>query len=146
MFSSRGEASMQVVTCEVCGKRVARYVCQECGRKICETCLEPHTWVCSDCYSRLKREAPPMLEAPSWSLPFKLFLVGFFLIFIGILFIMITAILSGAPTSVGGLIWIIPLPPIIFGVGPYPIWAIVLAVAITVLGIVLFFALRRRPR
>ena len=136
---------MAVVTCEVCGKRAARYVCQECGRKTCETCLEPRTWVCSDCYSRLKREAPPMLEAPSWSLPLKLFLVGFFLIFIGILFIMITAILSGAPTTFGTVIFVGPVP-IILGAGPYSLWAILLAVALTVLGIVLFFALRRRPR
>jgi len=139
MFSSRGEANMAAVACEVCGKRAARYVCQECGRKVCETCLEPHTWVCSDCYSRLKR------EAPSWSLPLKLFLVGFFLIFIGMIFIMITAVLSGAPTTFGTIIFVGPVP-IILGAGPYSLWAIVLAVAITVLGIILFFTLRRRPR
>ena len=145
MFSSRGEAGMAVVTCEVCGKRAARYVCQECGRKVCETCLEPHTWVCSDCYSRLKREIPRMLDAPSWSLPLKLFLVGFFLIFMGMIFIMVTAIISGAPTNFGAIIFVGPVP-IILGAGPYSLWAILLAVALTVLGIVLFFALRRRPR
>ena len=77
---------MQVRTCEVCGKRSARYVCQECGRKVCEVCLEPRTWICSDCYNRLKSEIPtPAVEAFTWSTPFKLFLLGFLTIVVGMI-------------------------------------------------------------
>lgn len=136
---------MQVGACEVCGKRSARYVCQECGRKVCEVCLEPRTWVCSDCYSRLKPGAPaPTVEAFTWSTPFKLFLLGFLIIFVGVIVMMIAAVFLGA--SAGAMIWILPFPPVIVGVGPhlYSIWMAILAVAVVVLGVVVFFALRKR--
>ncbi len=57
---------------------------------------------------------------------------------------MIASIFLGA--SAGAMIWILPFPPVIVGAGPnlYPIWVAVLAVAVVVLGIVVFFALRRR--
>lgn len=136
---------MQVRICEVCGKRSARYVCQECGRKVCEVCLEPRTWICSDCYNRLKSEIPtPAVEAFTWSTPFKLFLLGFLTIFVGMIVMMIASISLGA--SAGAMIWILPFPPVIVGAGPhlYLIWVAVLAVAVVVLGVVVFFALRRR--
>ena len=44
----------------------------------------------------------------------------------------------------GGLVWIPPLPPIGFGVGSYVFWMMILGVAVTVLGIVLFVVLRNR--
>lgn len=136
---------MQVRTCEVCGKRSARYVCQECGREVCEACLEPRTWVCSNCYSRVKLEAPaPTVEAFTWSTPIKLFLLGFLIIFVGMIVMMIAAIFFGA--SAGAMIWILPFPPVIVGAGPYlySMWVAVLAVAVVVLGVVVFFALRKR--
>ncbi len=133
---------MQVRPCNICGKRAARYVCQECGHEVCEMCLEPQTWVCSDCYSRLKPEAPA-LEAFPLSTPFKLFLLGFSLIFIGMIFMMITAILSGAPATMGTIIFVGPIP-IILGAGPYSIWAIILAIVLTILGVILFVTLRKQ--
>lgn len=134
---------MPVKTCEVCGKRVARYICQECGREVCQFCFEPNTWVCSDCCDHLKRETL-VLESFQWSIPFKLFLLGFILMFVGIIVMMIAAVLFGASAGAGAVIWIFPLPPIGFGTGPYAFWVILLGVALTVLGLILFIVLRKR--
>jgi len=134
---------MQVKLCKICGKRAARYVCQECGSQVCEVCLDPHMWVCSECYKRLRPEIAVM-KPFSWSMPLKLFLLGFLLAFVGIVFVMVAGFFSGGS---GGLIWVLPFPPIIFGVGwPYPVWAVVLVVALTALGVVLFVLFRRQAR
>jgi len=132
-------------TCEVCGRRAARYVCQECGRRVCGVCLEPHGWVCLTCLERLRGEAAALpSEALPWPAPFKLFLLGFLLILIGMVFMVIAAVFLGA--SAGAVIWILPLPPIILGVGQYPVWTIILGVVLTILGAALFLTLRRRKR
>jgi len=136
---------MQVKKCEVCGKRTARYICQECGLEVCQFCFEPNTWVCSDCYNSLKRETSA-LESSQWSTPFKLFILGFILMFTGIIVVMIATVLFGTPVGAGTFIWIFPFPPIVFGTGPYAFWAILLSVALTVLGLVLFIRLRKRAR
>ena len=137
-------SSMHVRQCEICGKRASRYVCQECGRQVCERCLEPHMWICSECYNRLRPKAPVM-KPLSWSMPLKLFFLGFLLIFIGIVFIMITSIFFEVPISIGTVIFVGPIP-IVLGAGPYSIWAIILAVALTALGIGLFILLRKQAR
>jgi len=136
---------MQVKACEICSKRAARYVCQECGREVCQFCFEPNTWFCSNCYNRLRGEnsAP---ESFPWQTPFKLFLFGFVLMFIGMVVMMVATVFFGASVSTGTLIWIPPLPPIGFGVGPYPFWVILIALAFTIFGLVLFIMLRRRAR
>jgi len=135
------EVWMQVRTCEICGKHVARYVCQECGREVCQFCLEPNTWVCIDCYHSLKQEIP-VLEIFPWSTPFRLLLFSFLLIFIGTIFILIASILPGV-YSIGAIIFLGPIP-IIIGAGPHLIWASLLAFALTILGIVLFITFRKR--
>jgi len=134
---------MQVKTCEVCDKRAARYICQECGRGICQFCFEPATWICLDCSNSLER-GTSALESFQWSTPFKLFLLGFVLMFVGMVVIMIAVVLFGASMDVGTIIWIFPLPPIGFGTGPYALWAILLVVALTVLGLFLFIMLRKK--
>ena len=136
---------MRVKACEICGKRAARYICQECGREVCRFCFEPSTWFCLDCYNSLKREAP-VLESFPWPTPFKLFLLGFVLMFVGMVVMVIAAVFFGASVGAGVSIWIPPLPPIGFGVGPYAFWAILLAVALAILDLVLFITLRRRAR
>lgn len=136
---------MQVKTCEICGKHTAKYICQQCGREVCQFCFEPNTWICSDCYSNLKRETSA-LEPFQLSTPFKLFLLGFVLMFAGIIIVMIATVLFGTSASAGAVIWIFPLPPIGLGTGPYAFWAILLGVALTVLGLVLFIKLRKRAR
>lgn len=132
---------MRVRTCEICGKRVARYVCQECGREVCQFCLEPNTWVCLDCYHSLKQETPT-LEVFPWPTPFKLFLLSFLLILIGTIFILIASVLPGK-FSIGAIIFLGPIP-IILGAGPHLIWVIILAFALTVLGVIMFITLRKR--
>jgi len=136
---------MQVKACEICGKRAARYICQECGREVCQFCFEPNTWFCLHCYNRLKRETL-VLESFPWPTPFKLFLLGFVLMLVGMIVMMIAAVFFGASVGAGVSIWILPFPPIGFGVGPYAFWAILLAVALAILGLVLFITLRRRAR
>ncbi len=135
---------MRVKACEICGQRTARYVCQECGREVCEACLGPHTWICSDCYGRVKREAPAFEAIPwsTWSTPFKLFLLGFLLIFVGMIFVIIAAVVFGTSTTFGAVIFVGPIP-IVLGAGPHSLWAIVLAVALTIFGVILFLVLRR---
>jgi len=139
---------MQPPTCQICGKRPARYVCQECGREVCQICLEPHMWVCLTCYEKLRQKTPPLPKeisgVPFWPLPFKLFLLGFLLIFIGMILVIIASVFWGV--SAGAMIWIMPLPPIFLGAGPrpYTAWAIILAIILTILGAVLFITLRKR--
>ena len=107
-------------------------------------------WLCSGCYNRLRREVPTLVketpEAPIWPTPFKLFLLGFLLIFVGTVFMIVAAVLFGA--SVGAMIWVLPLPPIILGGGPhpYPILLFFLAVALTIVGVTLFLVLWRQRR
>jgi len=133
---------MHVKSCKICGKRAARYVCQECSRTVCEICLKPNTWFRSDCYSRLKGAAPTLEYTRSATL-FKLFLVGFFLILVGVIFVMIAAVLFGDTASFGGIILVGPIP-IIFGAGPNYFWAIILALFLTILGIVIFILMRKK--
>jgi len=141
---------MQPTACQICGKRPARCVCQECGREVCQVCLEPHTWVCLPCYEKLRQKTPPLPREISgvsfWPLPFKLFLLGFLLTFIGMILVMIASIFGGA--SAGAVIWIIPFPPIFLGAGPHPYTAlaIILAIILTILGVVLFITLRKQAR
>ncbi|KPV62081.1 MAG: hypothetical protein AOA66_1450 [Candidatus Bathyarchaeota archaeon BA2] len=132
---------MRIRTCEICGKRAARYVCQECGHEVCQFCFEPNTWVCLDCYNHLRREA--QVEAFPWPAPFKLFLLGFILMFIGMILMVIAAVFFGVPAGAGFVVFIPPLPPIGFGAGQYAFFAILLAVALAIV-LILFIMLRRR--
>lgn len=134
---------MHVGRCEVCGKRGAIYVCQECGRQVCERCLESHMWICSECYRRLRPEAP-IIKAFSWSMPLSLFFLGFLLTFVGMVFVMIADFVSDGSA---GFVWILPFPPILVGDGGfYPLWAILFAVAIIVLGVILFVLFRKHAQ
>jgi len=132
--------------CAVCGKRPARYVCQECGRNVCELCLEPQTWLCSECYKRIEREVP-RIETER-ILPFrlsfmKIFIFSFLLIFIGMVILMIAALISGLTDSFSFLLLIGPIP-IVFGTGQYTFWTVVLAIIITIISIVFFIILRKQ--
>ncbi len=126
---------MNVKKCELCGKRAARYVCQECGREVCETCLEPNSWMCLDCYRRINPALPRM--ETKLSIPIKLFILGFLLIFIGIILTVLTPILLGiSEVGAGTIIWIFPFPPIILGAGPLDIGIITL-IFLALIGLVL---------
>jgi len=116
--------------CEICGKSPARYICQQCGRDVCERCLEPHTWLCAECYRNVEKEVPELEEkGVSVSFPFfmKIFLLGFFLIFIGVAVLIATSLIYGMSDSLGIIVFIGPIP-IILGAGRYSLLAIILAI------------------
>ena len=82
-------------------------------------------------------------EATS-SLPLKLFLLGFFLIFAGVVVLVASALLGGdASVSGGAIIFVGPIP-IVLGAGSYSFFAVVLAAVLTVIGFVVFFWMRRQ--
>jgi uncharacterized membrane protein len=83
-------------------------------------------------------------EAPVWTWPIKLFFVGFFLAFIGFIFMMISTLLQGNSSVSGGLVIFVGPIPIILGVGPYAVFAILLAVTLTVVGLIVFLLLRKK--
>jgi len=57
--------------------------------------------------------------------------------------IKVTAVLSGASANFGAIIFIGPIP-IVLGTGPNSIWAIILAIAVTIVGVILFLLLRKQ--
>jgi uncharacterized membrane protein len=133
---------MQVKTCAACRNGSARYVCQKCSRGICEVCFDLQTWLCADCHKSLKPPAQA-LKRLTWPLPLKLFLFGLSLMLTGTLLVVITAIFSGEPFAAGTVIFVGPIP-IIWGTWPYSLWTVILAIVLTILGIVMFIIGRKR--
>jgi uncharacterized membrane protein len=129
---------MQVKTCQICGKLASvTYACKHCKRDVCEACFKHGVDVCSECYNHLKGGMHPL------TFPLKLFLLGFALIFAGMIFLIASSILYGnVQTTTGVVIFVGPIP-IILGSGPYSIFAILLATILTILGIVFFLLLRK---
>ncbi|MFQ6075471.1 MAG: DUF131 domain-containing protein [Candidatus Bathyarchaeia archaeon] len=129
--------------CDICGDRTARYVCQVCGRGVCELCFEPVSWSCVSCAGQPTKptEGPMWLRMDWFS---KLFLVGFAIIFVGILLMMIGTLLSGVgAVSGGGFILIGPIP-IGFGFGPHSFLILVLALVLTIVSVLLYWMATRR--
>lgn len=133
--------------CEVCGERASRYVCQGCGRAVCELCIEPHTWLCPDCYGRRVREPTPSENieeiAPPIPSAIKLFFIGFMLVFIGVIVLMLTVLLSGITRSFGLILLLGPIP-IIFGAGENVTPLLIVAAILTIICIAIFIILNRR--
>jgi len=78
-----------------------------------------------------------------WSVPLRLFLVGFFLMFLGIVVLIVATALHGdTSVSVGAVVFIGPIP-IVLGAGPYAFFALLLAVILTIVGFIVFFWLRK---
>ena len=72
-----------------------------------------------------------------------LLIIGFFIIFLGIIILMVAAMLySEGSANFGGVIFIWFIP-IVFGVGPEATWMIIFAIILAVLSIVMFLILRR---
>jgi uncharacterized membrane protein len=72
-----------------------------------------------------------------------LFILGFFIIFLGIIILMVTALLYGKDTvNFGAIIFIGPIP-IIVGAGPEAAWMVLFAVILAVLSIIMFLIMRR---
>ena len=82
-------------------------------------------------------------EAPS-SLPMRLLLFGFVLMFVGVIVIVASVFLGGDENVSGGAIIFVGPIPIILGAGTDAFLAIVLAAVLTVIGFIVFFWMRRQ--
>lgn len=72
-----------------------------------------------------------------------LYLIGFFIIIVGVVLIAVAAILSDKPASFGAFIFIGPFP-FVFGAGPEASWMVLLAVILAILSVVMLLILYRK--
>lgn len=129
---------MEAKVCQLCGTLASiTYVCNLCKRRVCDACFKPEVRVCSECYRRLEKGRPLL------TVPMKLFLLGFVLIFLGMIFLMASSVLSGDVQTTTGIVVFIGPIPIMLGTGPYSVFSVLIAAILTVLGIVFFFLLRK---
>ncbi len=75
---------------------------------------------------------------------FRVLILGFCLIFIGIILLVISLAQNGSG-SIGGVIFIGPIP-IVLGAGPDANWLIIISIVIAVVSLVGFFIFTRRSR
>jgi uncharacterized membrane protein len=69
-----------------------------------------------------------------------LFIIGFFVVLLGVILLVAAAFLFGIKNaSAGGIIWIFPFLPIVFGVGPEAHWLILIAVLLALLCVLMLF-------
>jgi len=136
---------MQIDTCDICGKLTAAlHECRLCKRRVCEEHFKPQRGLCSKCYSRLSQPTGAT-EEETWmsAALFKLFFLGFLLMFAGIVVLIVAAALQGnTSVSIGSVVFVGPIP-IILGAGPYAFFAVLLAAILTIVGFILFFWLRK---
>jgi len=78
------------------------------------------------------------------SLQLKLFLLGFLLMFAGIIVLVIAALLRDGTSISGGLIIIVGFIPIVLGVGPHAFLAVLVATILTIIAFVVFLCLRKQ--
>jgi len=72
-----------------------------------------------------------------------LLIIGFFIIFLGIIVLLVAAMLySEGSTNFGGVIFIWFIP-IVFGAGPEATWMVIFAIILAVLSIIMFLILRK---
>ena len=74
---------------------------------------------------------------------FKLFLAGFFLVFVGMVFLVVATFLQKGTVGFGGMIFVGPFP-IVIGLGSNYLLAVILAIFLAIVMIVLFLLLRRK--
>lgn len=73
---------------------------------------------------------------------FLLFIIGFFMIFVGIAILVVASVLLGGRVDIGGVIFIWFIP-IVFGTGPNATLMVLFAIVLAVLGIIMFLILRK---
>ena len=128
------------ILCELCGKRPAKYVCQECGRRVCQYCFNTYYETCKDCL-KSSSEHIELLSVErgvniNWML--KSMIIGFVIIFLGMLIIIIASLMSISETSGTFFIFIGPFP-IIFGYGPYAPYLLIFGILIFVIFLFFFY-------
>ena len=75
---------------------------------------------------------------------FRLLILGFALIFVGVIVVVGATLLSGNGLSgFGGVIFIGPFP-IVFGAGPDVAWLIAISLVLAVMSLVVFWVMTRR--
>jgi len=135
---------MQMDKCDICGKLTAAlHVCRLCKRRVCEEHFKPQDGLCSLCHSRLSLATQATEETLMSANAFKLFFLGFFLMFVGIVVLIVAAALQGDASASGALIIFIGPIPIVLGAGPHAFLALLFAVILTIVGFVVFFWLRK---
>jgi uncharacterized membrane protein len=82
-------------------------------------------------------------EATGGSRVLALFVLGFFIVLLGIIILAVATLVSGGSASYGGVIFIGPIP-IVFGAGPRATWLISFAIVLAALSIIVFLLMRRR--
>jgi len=71
-----------------------------------------------------------------------LFIIGFLIIFAGIIILIVAAMLSGGSMNFGAVIFIGPFP-IVIGAGPEATWMVLFAIILAVLSIIMLLVSRR---
>ena len=82
-------------------------------------------------------------EEPVWTFPMKLFLLGFLLMFAGVVVLIFATALQEDASASGALVIFVGPIPIVLGAGPHAFFAILLALILTVVGFAVFFLLRK---
>jgi len=72
-----------------------------------------------------------------------MFILGFFIVLLGIVILAVATLSSGGSASYGGVIFIGPIP-IVFGAGPQAAWLILFAIVLAALSIIVFLLTRKR--
>ena len=71
-----------------------------------------------------------------------LFIIGSFMIFVGVILLMVAAVLYGKNSvNFGGIIFIGPFP-IVVGAGPEATWMVLFAIVLAVLSVIMFLITR----
>lgn len=77
---------------------------------------------------------------------FSLLVLGFLLVFVGIIVLVIASMVnSGGSSSIGGVVFIGPIP-IVFGAGPDSNWLIIISIIIAVVMVAFYVIYMRRVR
>lgn len=136
-----------VILCEECGRYQARYVCGECGRRVCALCFDTYSGLCKGCLKERVVEGYVEVKPVRLAeLPMIIVFLGVILAFIGALLIGLSGFESG---SISGGIVVVPFIPIPVGVafGPYGlIITILMYIAAVIFLIVVFIWWRRIVR
>jgi uncharacterized membrane protein len=74
-----------------------------------------------------------------------LFIIGFFIIFVGIVILMVATVFSNGSANFGAFIFIGPFP-IVVGAGPEAEWMILFAIILAILSIIMFIIFRREKK
>lgn len=136
---------MHIEKCDMCGKLAAALqTCRLCKHRVCEEHFKHQEGICSRCYSRLSLATQGTEETLLFATSFKLFILGFLLVFVGVIVLVVAAWLGGDTSVSGGVIFIVGFIPIIVGAGPYAFFAVLIAAILTIIAFAVFLWMRKK--